>query len=178
MSLLPSGRLKIDGDRKNMPYLVQAPCHFCGFTRNFVDRMQVIDLQCVNYIKRDEASFDHDPATGKRFSQAGCWASFSSVIRSGSRSRGKLRADRRYLSRSGVATWGHGSKICRSLLGGRVPSFALDVNRAGRGYAWARTLQLATPFHGFEHGDLVGVLDVAAYRNSHSDARYFEPGAP
>jgi len=39
-------------------------------------------------------------------------------------------------------------------------------------------LQLATPFHGFEHGDLVGVLDVAAHRNAHRDARYFEPGAP
>ena len=175
MSLLPSGRLKIDGDRKNMPYLVQAPCHFCGFTRNFADERQVIDLQYVNCIQRDGAPFDHDPAKGKRFSQAGCWASFSSVIRSGSRSRGKLR--RTGVTFPGVALprGGHGSKICRSLL---VPSFALDVNRAGRGYAWARTLQLATPFHGFEHGDLVGVLDVAAYRNSHSDARYFEPGAP
>lgn len=65
---MPSGRLKIDGDRKNMPYLLQAPCHFSGITRNFGDGMQVIDLQYVNYIQRDEACFDHDPTREKRFS--------------------------------------------------------------------------------------------------------------
>ena len=32
-------------------------------------------------------------------------------------------------------------------------------------------LQLAAAFHGFQHGDLVGVFNVAAYGNSHRDTR-------
>src|SRR5256885_17219185 len=37
-------------------------------------------------------------------------------------------------------------------------------------------LQLATAFHGFQHSDLVGVFDVASYRDSHSDARDLHSG--
>jgi hypothetical protein len=39
-------------------------------------------------------------------------------------------------------------------------------------------LQLAAAFHGFEHRNLVGVFDIAADRDSHRNARHFEPGAP
>ena len=52
------------------------------------------------------------------------------------------------------------------------------------GYAWGTSrpepgpsrrlarLQLPAAFHGLEHGDFVGIFDVAAHRNSHGDAGY------
>ena len=33
-------------------------------------------------------------------------------------------------------------------------------------------LHFPAAFHGLEHGDFVGVFDVAAYRNAHGDAGY------
>jgi len=42
-------------------------------------------------------------------------------------------------------------------------------SRARRGKT--PNLQLAAALHGFEHRDLVGVFDVAAYGDSHGDAR-------
>ena len=31
-------------------------------------------------------------------------------------------------------------------------------------------LQVAAAFHGFEHGDFVGVLEIGAHRNAHANA--------
>ena len=39
------------------------------------------------------------------------------------------------------------------------------------------TLQLPAPLHRLEHGDLIGVLDVAADRDAHCDPRHFHSGA-
>ncbi len=36
---------------------------------------------------------------------------------------------------------------------------------------YSENLHLAAAFHGLEHGDFVGVFDIAADRNSHGDAR-------
>src|ERR1700730_14638289 len=36
-------------------------------------------------------------------------------------------------------------------------------------------LELSPSFHGLQHGDLVGVLNVAAHRDSHRDARHLQP---
>ena len=44
--------------------------------------------------------------------------------------------------------------------------------------AQTHTLQLPPPLHRLEHGDFVGVFDVAADRNPHRDPRHLEPRAP
>jgi hypothetical protein len=41
----------------------------------------------------------------------------------------------------------------------------------------AASSHFPAPFHGFQHGDLVGVFDVAAYGNAHCNPCDFQPGA-
>ena len=53
--------------------------------------------------------------------------------------------------------------------------FGKDTEFRGRGREAA--LHVPAAFHGLQHGDFVGVLDVAADRDSHGDAGDFESGA-
>ena len=145
MSLLPSGRLKIDGDRKNMPYLVQAPCHLRSFMRNVLDVMQIIEEQCVSYIKRDESPSIMTRPKGKDFPWWDAGQGFLPLKGDSGTGPRKTSGGSWLLCQSVVATWAHCSKIWRSLLGGRVPSFAFDVNRAGRGNAWAKPYSSRRP---------------------------------
>jgi hypothetical protein len=41
-----------------------------------------------------------------------------------------------------------------------------------------RRSQLAPSFHGFQHGDLIGILNIAAGGNAGCNARDFKPGSP
>ena len=41
----------------------------------------------------------------------------------------------------------------------------------------SQKLQLSPPFHRFQHGDLIGIFDVAADGDTHRDARDFHSGA-
>src|ERR1700751_4803013 len=63
------------------------------------------------------------------------------------------------------------SSVIRSVggLGTRRNAPVPDATSAG--------LHVATAFHGFEHGDFVGVFDIAANRDSHRDAGHFHSGA-
>src|SRR5947207_12238576 len=57
------------------------------------------------------------------------------------------------------------SKFCITWQGGWGAHLRFDLKA---------TLQFAASFHGFQHGDLVGILDVAAHRNAHGDSRHPE----
>src|SRR5205814_6252162 len=57
------------------------------------------------------------------------------------------------------------SKFCITWQGGWCAHLRFDLKA---------TLQFAASFHGFQHGDLVGILDVAAHRDAHGDSRHLE----
>src|SRR5437016_5031457 len=53
-----------------------------------------------------------------------------------------------------------------------------DCRRPKTAMPKTRHSQLPTSLHRLQHRDLVGVLDVAADRNSHGDPRYLQTSAP
>src|ERR1700675_2571351 len=72
---------------------------------------------------------------------------------------------------------------CVYPIGGAVPGLgmmgcfkmlhSIGCRRAEAALPWKKPALHSPPaFHGFEHGDFVGVFDVAAYRNSHGDPGY------
>ena len=61
---------------------------------------------------------------------------------------------------------------------GKTLSQAKNQEQRSLGTEHLRHSQLPPALHRFQHGDFVGVLDVAPYRNSHCDASYFQSRAP